>query len=592
MRLIAWALGLVRPYGRRVLLLAAMASVEVALRVLLPWPMKAVIDIALGPQAPPGWLVSLPGVRAASRESMLVAVVALGLLIQIAHQTVLMLHTRQYSETGHRITRDLRQRLFMHLQALNLRHHSRTPVGESVYHLEADAGCLEQLLLRGVLPFSFSALTLVVMFGILLKINISLALVSLSVVPFMFVWIRWSARRIRPGAERTRVLESRMTARLHESFAAIRLVKSFAREPYEGQRFSGAANEAMRARVVLSTREAVFSSVVGTLTVLGTSAVVLVGGLLVLRGRVTIGTVLVALAYLGFVYGPLSGLANTIGSIQQALAGVRRVRETLGRTREAIDEGGGIEPGRISGRIEFDGVSFAYDNRLVLHDVSFAAEPGEFVALVGPSGSGKTTLVSLIPRFYEPTAGRVLIDGVEVSRYRLGFLRRQVALVLQEAIMLSGTIRDNLRYGRLDASDALMEAAARAANAHGFITRLEHGYDTELGEAGAGLSGGQKQRLSMARAFLKDAPILILDEPTAALDTVAERLILSALEWLSAGRTTLVIAHRLSTVRKADRIVVLDQGRVVAQGTHDSLMIESELYRALAAQLTGPGAEE
>jgi ATP-binding cassette, subfamily B, bacterial len=591
-KLIAWALGHIAPYRRRVLVLAALACVEVALRVLLPWPMKAVIDIALGPQAAPAWLASLPGVRAGSRESLLVAIVALGLLTQMAHQTVLMLHTRLYSETGHRITRDLRQRLFMHLQALNLRHHARTPVGESVYHLEADAGCLEQLLLRGVLPFSFSALTLLVMFGILLKINAALALVSLSVVPFMFVWIRWSASRIRPGAERTRVLESRMTARLHESFAAIRLVKSFAREPYEGQRFSGAATEAMRARVGLSTREAIFSSVVGTLTVVGTSGVVLVGGLLVLRGRVTIGTVLVALAYLGFVYGPLSGLANTIGSIQQALAGVRRVRETLGRAREPIDEPGGLEPGRLSGRIEFDHVSFAYDGQPVLHDISFVAEPGEFVAVVGPSGSGKTTLVSLIPRFYEPTAGRVLVDGVEVSRYRLGSLRRQVALVLQEAVMLSGTIRDNLRYGRLAASHAAIEAAARAANAYDFITRLERGFDTELGEAGAGLSGGQKQRLSMARAFLKDAPILILDEPTAALDTVAEQLILSALERLRTARTTVVIAHRLSTVRRASRILVLDQGCIVAQGTHDVLMRESELYRALATQLTGTSGED
>ena len=383
-----------------------------------------------------------------------------------------------------------------------------------------------------------------------------------------------------------------MTARLHESFAAIRLVKSFAREPYEGQRFSGAANEAMRARVGLSTREAIFSSVVGTMTVVGTSAVVFVGGLLVLRGQVSIGTVLVALAYLGFVYGPLSGLANTIGSIQQALVGVRRVRDTLGQAREAIDDGGGIEPGRLRGRIEFDHVSFSYDTPRVLDDITFVAEPGEFVALVGPSGSGKTTLVSLIPRFYEPSEGRILIDGVDASRYRLGPLRRQVALVLQEAVMLSGTIRDNLRYGRLEASDVAIEAAARAANAHDFIKRLERGYDTELGEAGAGLSGGQKQRLSMARAFLKDAPILILDEPTAALDTVAERLVLAALARLRVGRTTFVIAHRLSTVRQADRILVLDRGRIVAEGTHESLIRASELYRALATQLTGTAGEE
>jgi ABC-type multidrug transport system fused ATPase/permease subunit len=591
-RLIAWALRDVRPYRRSLGLLTALACAEIALRLLLPWPMKAVVDTALGPQSPPGWLLGLPGVRPDSRPSLLITIVAIGLLIQMAHQAVLMVHSRLYSKTGHLITRDLRQRLFMHLQALSLRHHAATPIGDSVYRLEADASCLEQLLLRGALPFTFSALTLIVMFTILVRIDASLALVSLSVVPFMFVWIRWSARRMRPGVERTRQLESRMSARVYESFAAIRLVKSFGREPYEGQRFSGVANEAMHARVVLSAKEAWFSSIVAALTAVGTSSVVIAGGLLVLRGRISVGTVLVALAYLGFVYGPLSGLANTTGSMQQALAGVRRVRETLRQAPEISYDSGGIDPQQLTGKVEFEHVSFAYEGREVLHDISFAVAPGEFVALVGPSGSGKTTLVSLIPRFYEPSAGRVLLDDIDASQYRLRQLRQQISLVLQESIVMSGSVRDNLRYGRLEASNAAIEAAARAANAHEFIELLPDGYNTQLGEAGSGLSGGQRQRLSMARAFLKDAPILILDEPTAALDAVSEELVLNALGRLRAGRTLFVIAHRLSTVRQADRIIVLDAGRIVAQGTHDVLLRESALYRSLARNLSRVEAGE
>jgi ATP-binding cassette, subfamily B, bacterial len=584
---LGWAIRHVGNYKWRLIALAALSCVEVGLRVILPWPMKAVVDNALGSAPPAAWLT----IAGASRERLLLVAVVAGLVIQVAHQIVLMTHTRVHSHTGHLITRDVRERLFGHLQALNLRHHTETPIGDSVYRLEADAGSLEHLLLRGVLPLTFSALTLVVMFGILTTINIWLALVSLSVVPFMFAWIRWSARYIRPGAERTKQAESRLTARLHESFAAIRLVKSFAREPYEGQRFSGAVNEAMRARVTLSRREAIYSLVVGNLTVIGSSAVILVGGLLVLDQELSVGTLLIALAYLGFVYGPLAGIANTTGTVQQAIAGARRVRETLELSPET-DDRGAIQPIRFAGRIEFDRVSFAYDGRPVLTDISFSAEPGEFVALVGPSGSGKTTLISLIPRFYMPAAGRVLIDGVDVTNYRLSALREQVSVVLQEAVILSGSVRANLRYGRLEATDEEIERAARAANAHEFIEGLENGYDTELGEAGAGLSGGQKQRLSMARAFLKDAPILILDEPTAALDTISEQLVFSAVRRLRHGRTTIVIAHRLSTVRQADRILVMDRGRVVAEGTHDALVATSPLYQRLAAQLTETPANQ
>jgi ABC-type multidrug transport system fused ATPase/permease subunit len=585
-----WAADRLRPHRGPILALASLSGLEVLLRVLLPWPMKAIVDQALGSVPVSPWLRWLSG-GTSNRMSLLVMLALIGIAIQFVHQLVLMTHTRQSAILGLRLTRTLREELFVHLQGLALRHHTKLPVGESVHRLEVDAGCLELWLLRGLFPMIFSAVTLVAMFAILAGIDGLLAVVSLSVVPLMLVWIRWAGARLRPDVEQARRLESRLTARLHESFAAIRLIKSFAREPYETRRVFGAADEAIRARVLLSTREAVFSLVIGSLTVVGSTLVIIVGGLLVIRGQLTVGTLLVALAYLGFVYGPLSGIANTTTTIHQALAGATRVREMLALTPEGHEEAAANPAPVFQGAVRFEHVSFQYEHRAVLEDVDVEVRPGELLALVGPSGAGKTTLVSLIPRLYEPTVGRILIDGIDIVRVRLADLRRQIAIVQQDAPVMSGTVLDNLRYGRLDATRPEIEAAARAANADEFIERLDAGYETPLGEAGAGLSGGQRQRLSMARAFLKDAPILILDEPTAALDAISEEAVFTALRRLRAGRTTFVIAHRLSTIRDADRILVMDRGRVVDQGTHDTLLATSSLYRRLAARIAAAAAE-
>jgi ABC-type multidrug transport system fused ATPase/permease subunit len=571
------------PYKWRLSGLAGLSAAEVALRVALPWPMKIVVDHALGAMPPPPLLVAIVG---SSREAWLMFAVAASVALQAVHQGILMLHTRLHTSTGHLLTQDLRQRLFVHLQALSLRYHSKMPVGDAVHRVTSDATFLDRLLVRGVLPLVFSVATLVVMFAILVTINVRLAVVSLAIVPFLMVWIRWYTNHIRTTADRAHVLESRLTTRLHESFSAIRLVKSYAREPHEGERFAGAATDAMAARIVVTERQAWFSLMVGNLMVLGTAMVVLFGGFEVLAGRLTVGTLLLALAYVGFVYGPLSGIATTTGAIGEALVSARRVKEMFALATE-VDDGSAPSP-RLTGHVEVRRVTFSYDGTPVLRDISFTASPGELVAVVGRSGSGKTTLMSLIPRFYDPSEGQILLDGRDIVRYRLRTLREQIALVQQDVIVLAGSVRDNLRYGALDATDEEIEAAARAANAHDFIMRLPNGYDTELSEAGSSLSGGERQRLSIARAFLKNAPILILDEPTAALDTVSEALIFDAVEHLRNGRTTFVIAHRLSTVRSANRILVLDRGELVAQGTHDALLQTSALYRQLASQLTHP----
>jgi ABC-type multidrug transport system fused ATPase/permease subunit len=301
----------------------------------------------------------------------------------------------------------------------------------------------------------------------------------------------------------------------------------------------------------------------------------------------TVGELTVVIAYLGAVYGPLSAIAHTTGQLNGALAGARRVRRMFAMLPETVDVPGAHDATGVTGHIAFEHVDFDYPNGTkVLSDISFEANPGEMVAVVGLTGAGKTTLVSLIPRFYDASSGRVLIDGEEVHRYRIRSLRERIGIVLQDPVLFGGTVADNIRYGRLDATDAEIEQAARAAHAHDFVSRLPQGYETHLAEAGGGLSGGERQRLNIARAVLKNAPILILDEPTSSLDAISEEIVFTAIKSLRAGRTTIVIAHRLSTVRDADRILVLDGGRIAAQGRHEELLATSDLYQRMCARLS------
>jgi ABC-type multidrug transport system fused ATPase/permease subunit len=425
------------------------------------------------------------------------------------------------------------------------------------------------------------------MFATLAYLNLTIALLSLTVVPFLYLCLRYYTSTLSNREERVKELESKLLERLYETFGAIRLVKSFSREQHELNRYTESGEKTMRARIAITWQSSLFSVVVSTVTILGTALVVIVGGSFVMNGRLTVGQLLVVISYLGAVYGPLSSIAHTTGQLQGALAGARRVRAMFAMTPETDDEPGAIDADRVTGNIRFDRVSFSYPNgKEVLRDIEFEAKPGQMVALVGLTGAGKTTLVSLIPRFYNTSVGRVAIDGVDVRNYRVQSLRERIAIVLQDPVLFSGTIADNIRYGKLDATDAEIEAAAQAAHAHDFIVRLAKGYQTEIAEAGGSLSGGERQRLSIARAVLKNAPILILDEPTSSLDAISEEIVFNALRRLREGRTTIVIAHRLSTVRDADRILVLDGGRIAAQGKHDELLEASELYRRMCARLS------
>jgi ATP-binding cassette subfamily B protein len=577
-----------RPYRGRLIVLAVIAAIEIALGVLAPWPLKLVIDNVLGSQPMPPAIAGVADLlTGGSKPELLFVIVFGGLLLQLLSQVVSTVNTQVQVDTGQRMVYTLRGRLLAHLQALALRHHILTRTADSVYRLEADAYCVHDLVLSGVFPLVTSVVTLGAMFLILLRLDQSLALLSLAVIPLLYACLRYYSKRMVDRAERVKELESKLVERLYEILSSIKVVKGFAREPHELQRFKSAGHDTMSARLKFTWQESLFTLTVTAITLTGTALVLTVGGLHVLQGELSAGELLVVIAYLGALYGPLSSIAHTTGSLQNAVAGARRVREIFAHTPELLDSPQAIDAAGITGDIRFENVNFSYGaDRQILRDVSFSASRGEMVALVGLTGAGKSTLASLIPRFFEPVSGRVLIDGVDVSHYRLRSLRERIALVLQDAMLFGGTVADNIRYGRLDATDAEVQQAARAAHAHEFIMRLPMGYDTPLAEAGGSLSGGERQRLGIARALLKDAPILILDEPTSSLDSLSEEAVFAALGRLRQGRTTVVIAHRLSTIRDANRILVLHEGRIAAQGSHQELLASNELYRRMCARLS------
>ena len=596
--LLPWALSFMGPYRGAITVLAVLLVSEIILGALQPWPLAIVIDYVLSANPFPdhlpllgvnvplhvGWLNALAH---SSRMTLLVVVVAAGIVLQVVNQLVSAYGTQVQVDTGQRMVYDLRHKLFEHLTALGLHHHITRSTADAVYRVDVDAYSIENLVMSGIIPLATSTVSLVVMFGVLLSLNVTIALLSLIVVPFLYMCLRYYTSTLVNREERVKELEAKLLERLYETFGAMRLVKSFAREGHELRRYQGAGENAMTARIAITWQQSLFSVVVTTITILGTGLVVIVGGGYVMQGHLKIGQLTVVISYLAAVYGPLSAIAHTTGQLQGALAGAKRVRAMFALMPETIDAPNAIEPGNLTGDIKFEDVGFSYpDGTAVLHDISFTAKPGEMVALVGLTGAGKTTLVSLIPRFYDASTGRVLIDGVDVREYRVRSLREKIAIVLQEPVLFAGTIGDNLRYGRLDATTEELEAAARAAHAHEFISRLPKQYDTEIAEAGGGLSGGERQRLSVARAVIKKAPILILDEPTSSLDSISEEIVFAALRRLRTGRTTIVIAHRLSTVRDADRILVLDGGRIAAQGRHDELLQSSQLYRRMCARLS------
>ena len=567
-----------KPYWRLGVSSIALLVVSAVLVLAEPWPLGIVFDSVLKKHPVPHLGT---GLFHGNRIALLVFAVGAGLVIALTVNGLAVVSEYVNTKLQQKMALDFRADLFEHAQRLPLSFHDQTRrdtlVGRFVFETQA----------VGSIPVSLpaiaqSVITLVGMIWIMFRLDATLAWVALSVLPFIYYSITYYAIHIEPSVRKVKYLEWRGLGLIMQSFSMLRVIFTFGREPYEHRRFRNVSESAVDARVKLTVRQTLFSFAVNLLTAVGTALVMGIGAYHVLRGELSAGELVVILGYITAVYTPLQTISAAFTTLQDEVVALQLAFQLLDTEPDIKDAPDAVVLDRAQGRVEFRGVSFSYTNRQrTLTDVNFEVQPGDTVAIVGPTGAGKSTLVSLIPRLYEATRGEVLIDGIDTRTLTLQSLRKQVAVVLQEPLLFSGSIAENVRYGRLEASMREIVEATKAAGAHDFVMALPNGYDTQLGEGGVRLSGGERQRIAIARAFLKDAPILILDEPTSSVDSKTESVILDALDRLMVGRTTFIIAHRLSTIRHADLIVAMDRGRVAEVGTHEGLLEREGLYRQL-----------
>jgi len=556
----------VRPYMGR--LIAAIACIILAAggNLAVPWIIKDVIDQVL-----------------INKDMAMLNIIAIGILIIFFLRGIFFFgQTYLMSYIGQRVIIDIREAVYRQLQRLSLTYFDKRQTGAIMSSVTNDVSALQAALVESMVELVTEAMILIGSLGAMFFLHWKLSLLTLITMPLVLQAINTFGKKLRKAG---RVLQERaadITAILQETISGIRVIKSFAREDYETDRFKQENFYNFRAQMKTSQLLATLTPVIEFLSAIGVTVIIWYGGMEVIDGNLTSGALIAFLIYVVNLANPVKRLSKVYGNIQKSLAAAERVFAILDTEPDIKDMPGAIDLPEVKGHVALQHLSFAYSpGQYALRDVSLEVKPGQTIAIVGPSGAGKTTIANLLPRFYEATEGSILVDGKDIRTVTMQSLRQQIGIVPQETVLFNGTVYDNILYGRLDATHEEVIAAAKAANAHNFIDRMPDQYQTQIGERGAKLSGGQRQRISIARAILKDPRILILDEATSALDTESEKLVQQALDKLMIGRTSFVIAHRLSTVQRADMIVVLDKGRLVEQGTHSELLALGGLYSTL-----------